>query len=578
MMNFHAFKASKSLILALFVVLSVNTLLIAQTVTNAGNWDNSAIWASGNIGDAIGENVSFNNNLGGTGIVTVRSGFNYTIGNLNMNAGNDLVVAQGGTLNIGNAGNSRNLTPGNNNSITVSGTLVVWGNLSPGGNFILNVTSTGVLIVKGNLPMGNDTDFTADGSVDIDGSFSMGGNADLIIRGPFDVGTTFTLNNDADLAIHSPADVNIGGNFSMGGNADFTIDSGADMDIGGNFTVQNDADVIVNGGLSIGGDFSGGGNLDITVGTNGDLDIGDDITFNNDANIIVNGDMDVVGDFTGGGNADIVVNNGGDLNVGEDVLLTGNDGNIDVNSGGSFDIVGDFTGGSNTDFDVDGRVTIGDDLSVGNNSNANGSGQILVGGDCTDGTSNFCGQGPMGLLPIKLVYFRATLTDGNEVSLTWATEEEKDFDHFELERASGNLKFLPLSTVSGSGYNTQSLREYSWVDSNPYAGENYYRLKAVDLDGSFEYFKVATVSAPGNRRFSVYPNPTQENFVNYALNFEYSGNDRIIVMDNMGNVLQQISVSAIEGKVTFGESIKPGLYFVQYVSDNFRQIVRVTVR
>lgn len=571
------FKNFKTLALLLFVFVT-GVSVTAQTVTNAGNWDNSAIWTAANIGDAIGENVSFNNNLGGTGIVTVRSGFNYTIGNLNMNAGNDLVVAQGGTLNIGNAGNSRNLTPGNNNSITVSGTLVVWGNLSPGGNFILNVTSTGILIVKGNMPLGNDTDFTADGSVDIDGSFSMGGNADLIIRGPFDVGTTFTLNNDADLIINSPADINIGGNFSMGGNADFTIDSGADMDIGGSFTVQNDADVIVNGGLSVGGDFSGGGNLDLTIGGTGDLDIGDDITFNNDADIIVNGDMDVVGDFTGGGNADIVVNNGGDLNVGEDVLLTGNNGNIDVNSGGSFDIVGDFTSGSNTDVDVDGAVTVGNNVSVGNNSTADGSGTVLVGGTCGDGSSpNFCGHGPMALLPIKLIYFNANLVhDG--VSLTWATEKEDGFDHFELERASDNLKFIKITEVSGAGYNTESLKEYAWVDTNPLSGQNYYRLKAVDLDGSFEYFKIASALASGNKRFSIFPNPTNENFVNYALNFEYSSNDKIVVMDNMGNVIQQASVSSLEGKLVFGETISPGLYFVQFVSANFKQTVRVTIR
>ena len=140
------------------------------------------------------------------------------------------------------------------------------------------------------------------------------------------------------------------------------------------------------------------------------------------------------------------------------------------------------------------------------------------------------------------------------------------------------MNFIKINEVAGAGYNTGSLQEYAWFDSNPFSGENYYRLKAVDLDGTFEYFKIVSASAAGNKRFYVYPNPTDGKFVNYTVNFENSDNDKLIVLDNMGNVLQQTSVSSIDGKLSFGESIAPGLYFVQYVSEGFRQTVRVTIR
>jgi hypothetical protein len=547
-----------------------------RTVTTGGSWDNTGIWTGGDIGDLITETVSFNNDIGGGGIVTIPSPRNYTVGTVNMNAGNDLVIAQGATLNIGNSTNSRNLNPGNDNKLTVSGTLIIWGNLSPGGNFSITVTSTGTLVVKGNMPLGNDTDFTSSGSVDIDGAFSMNGNADLTISGPFDVGGNFTMGNDADIIFNSPADINVGGNFSTGGNPDISIASGSSLDLGGNFTVGNDADVDVLGGLTIGGDFNGGGNLGLTVGPNGDLNIGDDITFGNDADIIVNGDMDVVGDFTAGGNPDIVVGSAGDLNVGEDVVMN-NDGNINVD--GSFDIGGDFTGGSNTDFDVDGVVTIGDDLSVGNDSNAVGSGSILVGDGCTDGNSTFCGQGPLGVLPIRLAYFTASANQQQQVELNWATSLEENFEKFVIQRSQNGTQFEDIGEKNALGKNILDVEtKYTFVDTEPVIGFNYYRLKAIDLDGQFEIFDVVVIRIEGEKKLSVYPNPSNGESLSWSLNFPPSENGIMLLLNSLGQELARMKVIHTDGKFELENNVSPGIYFIKYASSDFVQTFKVIVK
>lgn len=561
---------------ALIVTLSANTSLFAQTRTiiSSGSWTNTAIWDGGSIANTIGENASFTNNTPGT--VTLQSPENITVGNVALNSGNRLTIASGATLNVGSSSASRNLTTGNDCTIIVSGTLIVWGTFNPDNNFSINITSTGVLIVKGGFSPGNDSDFTSSGSVDIGGAFSLGNNGDVIISGPMDVGGNFTYGNDAEISLNSPGDLNVSGNLDGNNNATVNIANGAGITVGGMFDVGNDAAVNVNGDLDIDGDFRSGNNIDITVGANGDLSVGEDFDTGNDAAIIINGDMDVDGDFSGNNNMDLTIGNNGDFDTGGDVDL-GNGSDIVVD--GSWNIGGGYDGGTDNDFDVDGLVTIGGDIEVDNDSNATGSGSAIVTGTCTDGNSNFCGTGPFNnLLPIRLVYFKVSLNDDNNVSIKWATEEELSFDYFELERASKGLEFSMLAKISGAGYNTESRQEYSWTDTNPLAGDNYYRLKAVDLDGSFEYFDVKFVAVSAKRTFSVFPNPATGEQINYSINFDYTDSDRIIVFDNMGQALQNIAVSAIEDEIHFSERLKPGVYVLQYVSARSKHNVRLVVR
>lgn len=344
-------------------------------------------------------------------------------------------------------------------------------------------------------------------------------------------------------------------------NADMTNNIGV-VTVSANYTI---GDITMNNGNTI------------TINSGSTLNVGESgtpksITVGNTGTINIIGTLIIWGDLNIGNTLDLNVSAGGVLIVKGNVNM-GNGGSLDIS--GSVQINGNFTGGTNTSLNVDGSVAIGGNLSVGNNSVPSGTGSVSVGGTCSDGSSTFCGT---SVLPIKLLYFSAKLVDDAAVSLTWATAKEEMFDHFELERAGNNLKFFRITDVQGAGYNTEDIQKYNWLDSNPLVGENYYRLKAVDTDGTFEYFKIVSASSSANKRFSIFPNPANDNSVNYSLNFDYSGNDKILVMDNMGNVLKQANVSSINGQLVFGESVNSGLYFVRFVSDNFTQTIRLVVR
>jgi hypothetical protein len=342
----------------------------------------------------------------------------------------------------------------------------------------------------------------------------------------------------------------------------------------------------------------------LQIGASGNVtfDNNTDVYGTEDVSIIyVSGVLTLTGD--GPIRANIVVQNGGRVNVNSNFDLFGS---VTINSGGIIEINDQLnlvaSGTCNRNFTIQpgGQLIMNsggssDRLNICGNrifqSGTAGSCNAFPNGGPTycSGNAPFSGGAivpqngnplvliPTGVLPVKLLYFTASLSDGI-VSLNWATGKEENFDHFEIERASNGQKFLLLDSVRGAGYNTSSIQRYELLDENPLIGDNYYRLKAVDLNGSFEYFNVVSATVLGHEEFSVYPNPSDGGNISYRINFDFEPRDRIILLNSMGNELQRNRVSKFEGEFQFDEQLKPGIYLLQYTSDRFTKTVRLTIR
>ena len=80
----------------------------------------------------------------------------------------------------------------------------------------------------------------------------------------------------------------------------------------------------------------------------------------------------------------------------------------------------------------------------------------------------------------------------NQNILSWATATETNNDHFEVERSSDAINFKTIKEIPGA-MNSLETKKYVYVDSNPEPGINYYRLKQVDLDGTYKYAPIVDV-------------------------------------------------------------------------------------
>lgn len=138
-------------------------------------------------------------------------------------------------------------------------------------------------------------------------------------------------------------------------------------------------------------------------------------------------------------------------------------------------------------------------------------------------------------LPIALLYFNA-VAKNNLVELFWATASETNNDFFAIEKSNDGRVFTEVKRLGGSG-NSVTQVDYACVDSTPFVGSSYYRLKQVDFDGSISYSNVVSVRTNVSQPFiAVSPNPFHTSF-NLIFANDDAPNKVVTVFDMSGNVL-----------------------------------------
>jgi len=104
-------------------------------------------------------------------------------------------------------------------------------------------------------------------------------------------------------------------------------------------------------------------------------------------------------------------------------------------------------------------------------------------------------------LPVILFNFTVQLKD-NDAYLTWRSESEINFSHFEIERSEDASNFNAIYTQKGLG-NTL----YTASDMNLPNGTYYYRLKLVNKDDSFSYSTIVTITVDDVTSLLIHNNP-----------------------------------------------------------------------
>ncbi len=180
------------------------------------------------------------------------------------------------------------------------------------------------------------------------------------------------------------------------------------------------------------------------------------------------------------------------------------------------------------------------------------------------------GDGADSLLPIELLSFDAGMTDENTVALRWSTSAEKGNDFFTIERSLDGKNFFVLDTIAGAG-NSNKKVDYTYTDTHPASGYNYYRLKQTDFDGNFKYFDIAGVvndkAQPQVAQVSISPNPFNQHF---EVSFHATDNSivHLKLMDMQGATIFNKSLEAEKGTNTFvynDHRLQSGIYLLSIV-------------
>ena len=161
-------------------------------------------------------------------------------------------------------------------------------------------------------------------------------------------------------------------------------------------------------------------------------------------------------------------------------------------------------------------------------------------------------------LPVSLVKFNAA-KQTNQVKLNWTTENEINFSKFEVEKSADALSFSAISMVTAAN---RPVNNYTALDVNPVKGYNYYRLKMIDIDGSFTYSNIVKVNFGDKLSLSIWPNPAG----NTLFIAEAKAGDRINIIDTKGSVVLKKIVPAQNQSIQINQ-LSAGVYILELFSN-----------
>jgi hypothetical protein len=172
--------------------------------------------------------------------------------------------------------------------------------------------------------------------------------------------------------------------------------------------------------------------------------------------------------------------------------------------------------------------------------------------------SPFIVAGNNAALPVNLISFDAELQN-KSVLLTWNTASEKNNAYFIVERSTDSRTFAVVGKISGRG-TVDYVNSYNFTDAAAtQSGVSiiYYRLKQVDIDGKFNYSKVASVTL-NNAAITLFPNPASQRVTVGA-----PGDTQVQVINAQGQtVLQKVFNTSSEIDIS---SLSKGMYIFRFL-------------
>ena len=203
--------------------------------------------------------------------------------------------------------------------------------------------------------------------------------------------------------------------------------------------------------------------------------------------------------------------------------------------------------------------------------NVNNASVVLCGNDYVLDDIRITGCVNNISLPVHLMSFTANYRNGF-TTLNWEVDNEVNFSHYEIERKStAAASFNSIAMQALSGGTGKSTYQLSDNISNLSDETLLYRLKMVDLDGSFKYSNVLMVRKDQKTisGISVSPNPVTSGDVP-VIRFQSSANNAVVtlrIVDWNGRTILKQETKVSEGvnsiPVNNIQKLQPGIYVLQ---------------
>ena len=175
-------------------------------------------------------------------------------------------------------------------------------------------------------------------------------------------------------------------------------------------------------------------------------------------------------------------------------------------------------------------------------------------------------------LPVVFSEFKAYQKE-HAVALTWKILTEDNTLKYEVEKSADARVFVKIGEVMATG--GSGVINYGFTDEVPFAGNNYYRLKVLDLDATFSFTRIVKVAiGEGASASNLYPNPVTGKVVNLELLNLLKGQYEVTLINTSGQIMYAKKVQHAGGSasqlIALPENLSIGVYSVEIKGTNMK--------
>jgi len=172
---------------------------------------------------------------------------------------------------------------------------------------------------------------------------------------------------------------------------------------------------------------------------------------------------------------------------------------------------------------------------------------------------------PATPLPLELIAFSGQQVDA-DIRLEWETAAEMGTDRFEVQKLFPDAGFLTIGILEAAGFAVEG-QTYALADDQPWPGENIYRLRMIDINGTAANAEAISVTYTnlGDPEPTTFPNPSSGDFrIQGILPGEITG---LEVYDMRGVRMRSESFVSEDGSIPI-DSWPSGAYLVIIYSND----------
>lgn len=170
-------------------------------------------------------------------------------------------------------------------------------------------------------------------------------------------------------------------------------------------------------------------------------------------------------------------------------------------------------------------------------------------------------------LPLQLIHFQGRRRSGVS-HLEWRTESEANTSYFVVERSLDGNSFATAGQVAAIGNGSA---HYRFADMFAFTGMCHYRLKMIDLDGSFRYSPFVQLREDGFE-VHLYPNPASAIQGTVSLQTKGGLQQWAWLVDVTGRTLRRYYITAPVQALDI-RGLAAGTYYLQLFGNTPQKLV-----